>query len=90
MFKKRLCRNHRYLDKSELSIFVFSIVVWTGLLQSQKKLINLIVTVDYTEDQTKRYIYANFDAMNTLILRQKMGKIVVINVKLFELSNSFS
>lgn len=36
----------------------------------KKSLLNLTVTVDYLKSQTKNYIYANFDAINTLILRQ--------------------
>jgi len=37
----------------------------------KNSLLNLTVTVDYMKNKVKRYIYANFDAINTLILRQK-------------------
>ncbi|WP_319506633.1 transposase [uncultured Methanolobus sp.] len=37
----------------------------------KNSLLNLTVTVDFTADRLKKYIYANFDDMNTLILRQK-------------------
>ena len=37
----------------------------------KNSLLNLTVTVDYMKNKAKRYIYANFDAINTLILRQK-------------------
>jgi transposase len=37
----------------------------------KKSLLNLTVTVDLMKNQSKKYIYANFDAINTLILRQK-------------------
>ncbi|MDG6244275.1 MAG: IS1634 family transposase [Methanolobus sp.] len=40
----------------------------------KKSLLNLTVTVDFMKGQTKKYIYANFDAINTLILRQKWVK----------------
>jgi transposase len=40
----------------------------------KKSLLNLTVTVDFVKGQTKKYIYANFDAINTLILRQKWVK----------------
>ena len=40
----------------------------------KNSLLNLTVTVDCTKSRAKRYIYANFDAMNTLILRQKWTK----------------
>ncbi|AEH59917.1 Transposase [Methanosalsum zhilinae DSM 4017] len=36
----------------------------------KNSLLNLTVTVDCTKSRAKRYIYANFDTMNTLILRQ--------------------
>ncbi len=36
----------------------------------KKSLLNLTVTVDFLKSTTKKYIYANFDAINTLILRQ--------------------
>ena len=36
----------------------------------KKSLLNLTVTVDFLKFQAKKYIYANFDAINTLILRQ--------------------
>jgi len=39
----------------------------------KKSLLNLTVTVNFVKGQAKRYIYANFDAINTLILRQKWG-----------------
>ncbi|AEH60669.1 transposase [Methanosalsum zhilinae DSM 4017] len=40
----------------------------------KNSLLNLTVTVDCTKSRAKRYIYANFDTMNTLILRQKWTK----------------
>ncbi|MDN5309136.1 MAG: hypothetical protein PWP14_530 [Methanolobus sp.] len=40
----------------------------------KKSLLNLTVTVDFMKDRSKKYIYANFDAINTLILRQKRTK----------------
>ena len=40
----------------------------------KKSLLNLTVTVDFVKGQTKKYIYANFDYINTLILRQKWVK----------------
>lgn len=40
----------------------------------KNSLLNLTVTVDFLKDQPKKYIYANFDAINTLILRQKRAK----------------
>lgn len=40
----------------------------------KKSLLNLTVTVDFMKNQSKRYVYANFDAINTLILRQKWVK----------------
>jgi transposase len=40
----------------------------------KKSLLNLTVTVDFMKDRSKKYIYANFDAINTLILRQKRAK----------------
>ena len=40
----------------------------------KKSISNLTVTVDYMKNKAKRYIYANFDAINTLILRQKKMK----------------
>jgi transposase len=55
----------------------------------KKSLLNLTVTVNFTNGQGKKYIYANFDAINTRILRQK-GKIVEFYIKLFEFSTSFS
>ena len=39
----------------------------------KKSLLNLTVTVDYIKNGTKNFIYANFDPMNTLILRGKQG-----------------
>ena len=39
----------------------------------KKSLLNLTVTVDSWQRKSKKYIYANFDAINTLILRQKWG-----------------
>ena len=36
----------------------------------KKSLLNLTVTVGFLKFQAKNYIYANFDAINTLILRQ--------------------
>jgi len=39
----------------------------------KNSLLNLTVTVDFMKNQAKKYIYANFDAINTLILRQKWG-----------------
>lgn len=40
----------------------------------KNSLLNLTVTVDFKKKQAKKYIYANFDAINTLILRQKWMK----------------
>ncbi|WP_292467432.1 transposase [Methanolobus sp.] len=40
----------------------------------KKSLLNLTVTVDFMKSRSKKYIYANFDAINTLILRQKWVK----------------
>jgi transposase len=40
----------------------------------KKSLLNLTVTVDCVKGRSKKYIYANFDAINTLILRQKWMK----------------
>ncbi len=40
----------------------------------KKSLLNLTVTVDFLKGQPKKYIYANFDAINTRILRQKWVK----------------
>nr|WP_321497350.1 transposase [uncultured Methanolobus sp.] len=40
----------------------------------KKSLLNLTVTVDFMKDRSKKYIYANFDAINTLFLRQKWVK----------------
>jgi transposase len=40
----------------------------------KKSLLNLTVTVDFMKGRSKKYIYANFDAINTLILRQKWVK----------------
>lgn len=39
----------------------------------KKSLLNLTVTVDRMKNCVKNYIYANFDPINTLILRQKQG-----------------
>ena len=39
----------------------------------KKSLLNLTVTVDYMKSGAKNFIYANFDQMNTLILRGKQG-----------------
>jgi transposase len=39
----------------------------------KKSLLNLTVTVDSWQRKSKNYIYSNFDAINTLILRQKWG-----------------
>jgi len=39
----------------------------------KKSLLNLTVTVDYIKSGAKNFIYANFDPMNTLILRGKQG-----------------
>ena len=40
----------------------------------KNSLLNLTVTVDFTDEQSKKYIYANFDGINSLILRQKWVK----------------
>ena len=40
----------------------------------KKSLLNLTVTVDFMKGRSKKYIYANFDTINTLILRQKWVK----------------
>jgi transposase len=40
----------------------------------KKSLLNLTVTVDFMKGRSKKYIYANFDAINTLVLRQKWVK----------------
>ncbi len=39
----------------------------------KNSLMNLTVTVDYLKNGVKKFIYANFDAINTLILGQKCG-----------------
>jgi len=39
----------------------------------KKSLLNLTVTVDYMKSGAKNFIYANFDTMNTLILRGKQA-----------------
>ena len=39
----------------------------------KKSLLNLTVTVDYMKKDAKNLIYANFDPMNTLILRGKQA-----------------
>jgi transposase len=39
----------------------------------KKSLLNLTVTVDYMKSGAKNFIYANFDPLNTLILRGKQG-----------------
>jgi transposase len=40
----------------------------------KKSISNLTVTVDFVKGKAKKYIYANFDAINTRILRQKWMK----------------
>ncbi len=40
----------------------------------KNSLLNLTVTVDFTGNEQKKYIYANFDEINSLILRQKWVK----------------
>jgi len=40
----------------------------------KKSLLNLTVTVDFLKGQAKNYIYANFDPINSLIIRQKWVK----------------
>jgi transposase len=40
----------------------------------KNSLLNLTVTVDFMKDRSKKYIYANFDDINSLILRQKWTK----------------
>ena len=40
----------------------------------KNSLLNLTVTVDFMKGQAKKYIYANFDTINTLILRRKWVK----------------
>jgi transposase len=40
----------------------------------KNSLLNLTVTVDFMKNGSKKYIYANFDAINTLIVRQKLVK----------------
>jgi len=39
----------------------------------KKSLLNLTVTVDYMKSGANNFIYANFDPLNTLILRGKQG-----------------
>jgi len=39
----------------------------------KKSLLNLTVTVDFLENKSKSYIYANFDHINSLVLVQKQG-----------------
>lgn len=39
----------------------------------KNSLMNLTVTVDYMKNGVKKFIYANFDQINTLILRQRHG-----------------
>ena len=39
----------------------------------KKSLMNLTVTIDYLKNTVKNVIYANFDQINTLILRQRHG-----------------
>ncbi|MBP1908186.1 transposase [Methanolobus bombayensis] len=40
----------------------------------KNSLLNLTVTVDFMKSQVKKYIFANFDDINSLILRQKWTK----------------
>jgi transposase len=40
----------------------------------KNSLLNLTVTVDFKGNRSKKYIYANFDSINSLILRQKWVK----------------
>ena len=40
----------------------------------KKSLLNLTVTVDFVSGKAKKYIYANFDSINSLILRKKWSK----------------
>lgn len=40
----------------------------------KKSLLNLTVTVDFVSGKAKKYIYANFDPINSLILRKKWSK----------------
>jgi transposase len=40
----------------------------------KKSISNLTVTIDFVKGKAKKYIYANFDAINTRILRQKWIK----------------
>jgi transposase len=40
----------------------------------KKSLLNSTVTVDFMKDRSKKYIYANFDTINTLFLRKKWVK----------------
>ncbi len=40
---------------------------------SSKKLMNLTVTLDYMKSGVKNMIYADFDPINSLILRQIQG-----------------
>jgi transposase len=44
------------------------------LIDSKKSLLNLTVTVDKVKGQAKKYIYANFDDINKVILRPKWSK----------------
>jgi hypothetical protein len=39
----------------------------------KKALSNLTVTVDSWERKVKTYVYSNFDAINTMVLRSKWG-----------------
>ena len=39
----------------------------------KKSLMNLTVTIDYMKNGVKNMIYANFDLINSLILRQIQG-----------------
>ncbi|MCS3924894.1 transposase [Methanosalsum natronophilum] len=40
----------------------------------KKSLLNLTVTVDFAKKKVKKFIYSNFDAINTLILSPKWLK----------------
>jgi len=51
--------------------YEFAELKHTSTKYIKKSISNLTVTVDSWKRKTKNYIYANFDAINTLVLRQK-------------------
>ncbi len=69
----------------------FGMPLWPSIRKVVEKFIsNLTVTMDSWQRRSKKYIYTNFDAINTLILRQKGGNFMTIRVNLLRLSNRIS